>query len=226
MWPRATSQQQGPLSSLVADGVSPGPSGQGRGHDLSRSQEVLPRPWAQPAWCAGSADGVLRGQAGPLGTCLRVRGSRFISKSFVPRSPPGRPLPLQPSGKTNTSQWGAHPRPSSPHLETWRSSEPGGCAPHLPHSTPHRHPILTWSLRWAQTWPVIITAPARLSPSNSITGTPHLWTCPWALWGCTPGTPEWKQRARDHLEVHVDMAAGGGALREDRFLGLPVRRRA
>lgn len=136
MWPRATGQQQGPLSSLVADGVSPGPSGQGRGHDLSHSQEVLPRPWAQPAWCVGSADGVLRGQAGPLGTCLRVQGSRFISKPFVPRSPPGGPLPLQPSGNTNTSQWGAHPRPSSPHLQTWRSSEPGGCAPHLPHFTP------------------------------------------------------------------------------------------
>ena len=35
---------------------------------------------------------------------------------------------------------------------------------------------------WARAWLVIITAPARLSPSNFITGTPHLWTCPWALW--------------------------------------------
>lgn len=189
MWPRATGQQQGPLSSLVADGVSPGPSGQGRGHDLSRSQEVLPRPWAQPAWCAGSADGVLRGQAGPLGTCLRVQGSRSISKPFVPRLPPGGPLPLQPSGKTNMSQWGAHRRPSSPHLQTWRSSEPGGCAPTSPTPPPPPHPILTWSLRWARTWPVIITAPARLSLSNFITGTPHLWTCPRALWELEPWNP-------------------------------------
>lgn len=86
MWPRATSQQQGPLSLSAAGGVGSGPSGQGRGHDLSYSGEDLLRLQAQPGQRGVLQMALPRATQGPPGNSFGVRGS-----NSVPSNPPCYP---------------------------------------------------------------------------------------------------------------------------------------